>query len=76
MLIEAIKAQGLVLEERPFTVAEAHAAREAFVTAASQIVMPVVRIDGRPVGTGKPGPGRHGATTQFSPAMPNGPEGT
>jgi D-alanine transaminase len=56
VLIDAIKAQGLVLEERPFTVAEAHAAREAFVTAASQIVMPVVRIDGRPVGTGKPGP--------------------
>ncbi len=56
VLIEVIKAQGLVLEERPFTVAEALAAREAFVTAASQIVMPVVRIDGRPVGTGKPGP--------------------
>ena len=56
VLIEAIKAQGLAFEERPFTVAEAHAAREAFVTAASQIVMPVVRIDGRPVGSGKPGP--------------------
>jgi D-alanine transaminase len=56
VLIEAIKAQGLALEERPFTVAEAHSAREAFVTAASQIVMPVVRIDGRPVGSGKPGP--------------------
>lgn len=56
VLIDAIKAQGLVFEERPFTVAEAYAAREAFVTAASQIVMPVVGIDGRPVGTGKPGP--------------------
>jgi D-alanine transaminase len=56
VLIDVIKAQGLTLEERPFTVAEAHAAREAFVTAASQIVMPVVRIDGRLVGTGKPGP--------------------
>ena len=56
VLIDAIKAQGLVFEERPFTVAEAYAAREAFVTAASQIVMPVVRIDGRPVGGGKPGP--------------------
>jgi len=31
------------------------AAREAFVTSASQIVMPVVRIDGRPVGNGAPG---------------------
>ena len=56
VLLHAIKAQGLVLEERPFTVKEAQAAREAFVTAASQIVMPVVRIDGRPVGNGEPGP--------------------
>ena len=56
VLIDAIEAQGLALEERPFTVAEAYAAREAFVTAASQIVMPVVRIDGRPIGDGAPGP--------------------
>jgi D-alanine transaminase len=56
VLIEAIKGLGLTFEERPFTVAEAYAAREAFVTAASQIVMPVVRIDGRPVGSGRPGP--------------------
>ena len=56
VLIEAIAAQGLVVEERPFTLAEAYAAREAFVTAASQIVMPVVRIDGRSVGGGVPGP--------------------
>jgi D-alanine transaminase len=55
VLIKAIKAQGLAFEERPFTVEEAYAAREAFVTAASQIVMPVVRIDGRPVGNGAPG---------------------
>jgi D-alanine transaminase len=56
VLIEAIAAEGLELEERPFTLAEAYAAREAFVTAASQIVMPVVRIDGRPIGGGTPGP--------------------
>ena len=42
-------------EERAFTVEEAYAAREAFVTSASQIVMPVVDIDGRPVGNGAPG---------------------
>ena len=48
--------QELTLEERAFTVEEAYAAREAFVTSASQIVMPVVRIDGRPVGSGRPGP--------------------
>jgi D-alanine transaminase len=55
VVIDAIKAQGLAFEERAFTVEEAYAAREAFVTSASQIVMPVVRIDGRPVGNGAPG---------------------
>jgi len=44
------------LEERPFSVAEALAAREAFMTAASAFVLPVVEIDGVPVGDGKPGP--------------------
>jgi D-alanine transaminase len=53
---EVIAAQSLRLDERPFTVAEAKAAREAFVTAASQIVQPVVRIDGTPIGDGRPGP--------------------
>jgi D-alanine transaminase len=55
VLLDVIKAQGLKLEERAFTVEEAYAAREAFITSASQIVMPVVRIDGRPVGNGAPG---------------------
>ena len=43
------------VEERPFTVAEAKAADEAFVTSASTFVMPVVSIDGAPVGDGAPG---------------------
>jgi D-alanine transaminase len=55
VLLEVIKAQGLKIEERAFTVEEAYAAREAFVTSASQIVMPVVQIDGRPVSNGAPG---------------------
>lgn len=55
VLIDVIKSQGLQLEERAFTVEEAYAAREAFLTSASQIVMPVVQIDGRPVGNGAPG---------------------
>jgi D-alanine transaminase len=42
--------------ERPFTIAEAQAADEAFITSASAFVMPVVEIDGTAVGTGKPGP--------------------
>jgi D-alanine transaminase len=55
VVLDAIKAEGLEFEERPFTVAEARGAREAFITSASQIVLPVVRIDGQPIGAGKPG---------------------
>ncbi len=46
----------LKVTERTFTVSEALAAKEAFLTSASNILMPVVRIDGKPVGNGKPGP--------------------
>ena len=44
------------VEERPFTIQEAQYADEAFFTSASAFVMPVVELDGRPIGTGKPGP--------------------
>ena len=47
---------GLTVEERLFSVDEAHAAAEAFSTSASAFVMPVVAIDGRPIGDGVPGP--------------------
>ena len=55
VLLEVIKAQGLELEERSFAVEEAYDAREAFLTSASQIVMPVVRLDDRPIANGAPG---------------------
>ena len=44
------------IEERPFTIAEAKAAREAFMTAASSFVTPVVEIEGTELGDGTPGP--------------------
>jgi len=44
------------IEERPFTPEEARGAAEAFVTAASAFVMPVVGIDGVRIGDGTPGP--------------------
>ena len=47
---------GLRFEERPFKPAEALAAREAFLSSATTIAIPVVQIDGRPVGSGRPGP--------------------
>jgi D-alanine transaminase len=55
VLLRVLAAHDLQLEERPFTVEEAYSAREAFITSASQIVMPVISIDGRPVGNGAPG---------------------
>jgi len=47
--------QGLAVTERKFTAEEALAAREAFMTAASTLVMPIVEIDGKPVANGRPG---------------------
>ena len=44
------------VEERAFTIAEAQAADEAFITSASAFVMPVVEIDGARLGGGAPGP--------------------
>ena len=46
----------LKLVERPFSLAEAKQAREAFITSATSFVTPVIRIDDAPVGDGKPGP--------------------
>ena len=56
VLFEALKAEKLAVEERPFTLEEAYAAREAFVSSATQIVVPVIQIDGHKIGDGKPGP--------------------
>ena len=56
VVMEVASALQLRVEERAFTLDEARAASEAFVTAASQIVMPVVKIDGQAVGDGVPGP--------------------
>jgi D-alanine transaminase len=55
VLIEVLAEFQIKFEERPFTPAEAKNAAEAFVTSASQIVMPVVVIDDTTIGTGAPG---------------------
>ena len=56
VVLDVVGAQGLTVEERAFTLQEALAAREAFITSATQIVLPVVRIDGNIIGDGTPGP--------------------
>ena len=47
---------GIGLDERPFTLAEAYDADEAFMTSASSFVLPIVEVDGRMIGGGQPGP--------------------
>jgi D-alanine transaminase len=53
---EVARKAGLKVEERKFTVAEAKGAREAFLTAATTIIMPIVKIDASVIGEGRPGP--------------------
>ncbi|MBN9009191.1 MAG: D-amino-acid transaminase [Rhizobiales bacterium] len=48
--------EGIRLEERAFTLEEAQAAREAFMTGASTIVLPIISVDGKRIANGKPGP--------------------
>lgn len=54
-LFEVASALGLKIEEREFSVAEAREAREAFISSATTIAMPVVKIDGHPIANGHPG---------------------
>jgi D-alanine transaminase len=54
-LFDLLSRENIPFEERAFTIAEAHSAREAFITSASGTVMPVVRIDNRVIGNGHPG---------------------
>jgi D-alanine transaminase len=56
VLIAIIRREGYDFVERPFTVAEAKYACEAFLTSTTVDLLPVVAIDGDPVGNGKPGP--------------------
>lgn len=55
-LMDVIEREGLEVVVRPFRPAEAAVAAEAFITSASNTVMPVVEIDGQRIGNGRPGP--------------------
>lgn len=55
-VMQIARDMGLPVEERPFTPDELFAAREALVSAAGSLVLPVVEVDGRPIGSGAPGP--------------------
>ncbi|GGG82569.1 D-alanine aminotransferase [Salipiger pallidus] len=54
-ILELAAEHGVTIEERAFTPDEARAAREAFITSATNFVVPVVKIDGETIGNGIPG---------------------
>ena len=55
-LLELAAGEGIAYEERPFSLNEALAADEAFISSATTILHPVISIDGNQIGNGKPGP--------------------
>jgi len=55
-VVKLAEERQLRVEERPFSIDEALKAKEAFITSASSFVQAVVKIDGKPVADGKPGP--------------------
>lgn len=65
VVVDVARQEGVELVERRFTVEEAKSAREAFVTSATKLVMPVVRIDGTSIGDGRPGPVSLGLRERF-----------
>jgi len=55
-VLRLARQESVRIAERPFTVEEAYQAREAFLTAASAFVLPIIEIDGHKIGGGTPGP--------------------
>ena len=56
VVLALAKDAGVSVAERPFSIDEARQAREAFMTSTSINVLPVVMLDGKAIGDGKPGP--------------------
>jgi D-alanine transaminase len=56
VILELARADGMEVDERPFSLEEARAAPEAALSSTSSLLLPVVAIDGHPVGDGRPGP--------------------
>jgi D-alanine transaminase len=56
MVLDLAAEAGVAFEQRPFTIAEALSADELFLSSATTFVLPVVMLDGQPIGRGEPGP--------------------
>ena len=68
-LFDALGQQGGKITERSFTLEEAKNAAEAFTTAATGLVTPVIEIDGVKLGSGKPGPITRGVQKLYYTAI-------
>lgn len=64
-VLDQLEALGLQITQRAFTIAEAEGASEAFITAATGTVLPVVRINQTRLGSGTPGPVSLGLRQKF-----------
>jgi branched-chain amino acid aminotransferase len=69
MIVELYRAHGGVVREIDFTLAEVYGADEAFVTGTLGGVTPVTRVDGRAIGTGKPGAITHRISERYQEAI-------
>lgn len=56
VIIDISRENDLCLREEPFTPDQLYRADEAFITGSTLEIMPVVEVDGRPIGSGKAGP--------------------
>jgi len=54
--IELARREGIAVREEPFTRYDIFAARECFLTGTAAEIIPVKKLDGRPIGDGRPGP--------------------
>lgn len=75
-VMDTAAALGLTVEERPFTRTQALEAAEAFITSATNTVMPVTMIDGEKVGSGAPGSLSIKLRNRFTDVAEHSPVGT
>lgn len=55
VIIDIARDLGYIVKEEPFTIHDVYVAEEVFLTGTAAEVIAVVKVDGRPIGNGKPG---------------------
>jgi branched-chain amino acid aminotransferase len=64
-VLDLARAQGMPAAEEPFTLHDLYVADECFLTGTAAEIVPVVEVDGRRIGDGRPGPVTRGLTRAF-----------